>query len=185
MKLFGKSSTAQLLPRGERLLIAGKILGLAMLAAIVFVGPHVPEMLLGGGSAVAQETAAAAPPDPYAAVKPADHINAMNTGWVLLGAILVFGMQAGFTMLEAGFCRNRETVNVLVECVFDTCVCGLLHWGWGFAFMFGEGNQWIGWHAIGNPKRKLHLHEGCDRLLHVRCDGHSRFRSLPLPIRIR
>ena len=38
---------------------------------------------------------------------------------MLLGAFLVFGMQAGF-VLEAGFCRNRETVNVLVECMFDT-----------------------------------------------------------------
>ena len=49
-------------------------------------------------------------------------------------------------MLEAGFCRDRETVNVLVECMFDTCVCGLLHWGWGFAFMFGAGNAFVGWH---------------------------------------
>ncbi len=72
-------------------------------------------------------------------------INPINTGWVLLGAFLVFGMQAGFTMLEAGFCRNRETGNVLVECVFDTCVCGLLHWAWGFAFMFGQGNAFVGW----------------------------------------
>ena len=48
---------------------------------------------------------ATTPPDPYAAVKPVDFINAVNTGWVLLGAFLVFGMQAGFTMLEAGFCR--------------------------------------------------------------------------------
>jgi len=71
--------------------------------------------------------------------------------WVLLGAFLVFGMQAGFTMLEAGMCRNRETVNVLVECVFDTCVCGLLHWAFGFAFMFGGGNAFIGWHMPGDP----------------------------------
>ncbi len=62
-------------------------------------------------------------------------------------------MQAGFTMLEAGFCRSRETVNVLVECVFDTCVCGLLHWGWGFAFMFGAGNEWIGWHDPVDPTK--------------------------------
>src|SRR6185436_17017994 len=79
----------------------------------------------------------APPPDPYKAITGGDIINPINTGWVLLGAFLVFGMQAGFTMLEAGFCRNRETVNVLVECMFDTCVCGLLHWGWGFAFMSG------------------------------------------------
>ncbi len=74
---------------------------------------------------------------------------------MLLGAFLVFGMQAGFTMLEAGMCRNRETVNVLVECVFDTCVCGVLHWAFGFAFMFGGGNAWIGWHMPGDPTKSL------------------------------
>ncbi|MEI9947993.1 MAG: ammonium transporter [Pseudomonadota bacterium] len=82
-------------------------------------------------------------------------INPINTLWVLLGAFLVFGMQAGFTMLEAGMCRNRETVNVLVECVFDTCVCGLLHWAFGFAFMFGGGNAFIGWHMPGDPTKSL------------------------------
>jgi Amt family ammonium transporter len=136
-----------------KLLIFGKLLGLATLAAIIIVGPKIPDMLLGGSSAMAQ--APTTPPDPYAAVKPADFINAVNTGWVLLGAFLVFGMQAGFTMLEAGFCRSRETVNVLVECVFDTCVCGLLHWGWGFAFMFGEGSPWVGWHMPGDPTKSL------------------------------
>jgi Amt family ammonium transporter len=124
-----------------KLLLLGKFLGLAAVAAIVFIAPRIPDLLF--GSPAFAQTAA---PDPYAAIKPSEHINAMNTGWVLLGAFLVFGMQAGFTMLEAGFCRNRETVNVLVECVFDTCVCGLLHWGWGFAFMFGAGNSFIGWH---------------------------------------
>ena len=70
--------------------------------------------------------------------------SSINTLWVLLAAFLVFCMQVGFTMLEAGFCRSRETVNVLVECVFDTCLCGLLYWAWGFAFMFGHGNGFIG-----------------------------------------
>jgi Amt family ammonium transporter len=200
MKWFKTAPTARLLPRGDRLtfsqkfsrladrlkqpewrhyaklLIAGRLLGLAVLAAIIVVVPLIPGMIgaiVGGSDAAAQESSATleqpasepvtgegagaaneAPPvtpDPYAAVKPVDYINAINTGWVLLGAFLVFGMQAGFTMLEAGFCRSRETVNVLVECVFDTCVCGLLHWGWGFAFMFGAGNEWIGWHDPSDP----------------------------------
>src|SRR5438046_100685 len=73
-------------------------------------------------------------------------INPLNTVWTLVAAFLVFGMQAGFTMLEAGFCRSRETVNVLVECVFDTCLCGILFYAWGYAFMFGAGNGFIGWH---------------------------------------
>ena len=112
-------------------------------------------------------------------------INPVNTGWVLLGAFLVFGMQAGFTMLEAGFCRNRETVNVLVECVFDTCVCGLLHWGWGFAFMFGAGNAFIGWHDPNDPTKSLIFMKDVDVTDDLRRDRHSDLRALPLPVRLR
>jgi Amt family ammonium transporter len=75
-----------------------------------------------------------------------DLINPLNTLWTLIAAFLVFAMQVGFVMLEAGFCRSRETVNVLVECVFDTCLCGILFWAIGYAFMFSEGNGFIGYH---------------------------------------
>jgi len=80
------------------------------------------------------------------AVKAADIVNPVNTAWVLIAAFLVFGMQVGFTMLEAGFCRSRETVNVLMECVVDTCLCGILFYAIGFAFMFSHGNGFIGYH---------------------------------------
>ena len=80
------------------------------------------------------------------AVKAADIVNPVNTAWTLIAAFLVFGMQVGFTMLEAGFCRTRETVNVLMECIVDTCLCGLLFYAIGFAFMFSHGNGFIGYH---------------------------------------
>src|SRR3984885_7390047 len=80
------------------------------------------------------------------AVQAADIVNPVNTTWPLVAAFLVFGMQVGFTMLEAGFCRSRETVNVLVECVVDTCLCGILFYAIGFAFMFSHGNGFIGYH---------------------------------------
>ncbi len=73
-----------------------------------------------------------------------DFVSPINTVWVLVTAFLVFFMQAGFMGLEAGFARSRETVNVLMECVFDTCLCGLLYWAIGFAFQFGAGNGIIG-----------------------------------------
>jgi Amt family ammonium transporter len=73
-----------------------------------------------------------------------DFVSPINTVWVLVTAFLVFFMQAGFMGLEAGFARSRETVNVLLECVFDTCLCGLLYWAIGFAFQFGAGNGIIG-----------------------------------------
>src|SRR6201994_4687311 len=121
----------------------GKMLGLlAVLIAMVTL----PGLL--GSSAHA---AAAAPP------KPTDlettMMNSINTVWTLVAAFLVFGMQAGFVMLEAGFARKKETVNVLMECVFDTCLCGILFYAVGYAFMFGWGNGFIGWH--GDPAGKI------------------------------
>jgi len=134
------------------LVLTGKALGIAVLLGMIVAGTMLLRTV--SGTAVLAQGAAAAP-DPYKTAIAGDLINPVNTGWVLLGAFLVFGMQAGFTMLEAGFCRNRETVNVLVECMFDTCVCGLIHWGWGFAFMFGGGNAFIGWHLPGDPTKSL------------------------------
>lgn len=110
----------------------GKMTALAMMACL-----FVLFAAFWGGAARAD--------DPV--LKGNDIVNPINTVWTLLAAFLVFGMQVGFTMLEAGFCRSRETVNVLMECIIDTCLCGLLFWAFGFAFMFGHGNGWIGWGA--------------------------------------
>ena len=65
---------------------------------------------------------------------------------MLVTAFLVFFMQAGFMMLEGGFARTREVSNVMIECIVDTGLCGLLFYAFGFAFMFGTGNGWIGYH---------------------------------------
>jgi ammonium transporter, Amt family len=146
--------------RYGRNLLLGRLLGLALLP-IAILALH---SLFSIACAYAEtgDAAAAVPVVASDLVDMAKNpvINPLNTAWVLLGGFLVFGMQAGFTMLEAGFCRNRETVNVLVECVFDTCVCGLLHWAWGFAFMFGEGNAFIGWHLPGDPSKSLIFMQG-------------------------
>ena len=49
------------------------------------------------------------------AALPAPEINAINTAWTLIAAFLVFCMQVGFVMLEAGFARSRESINILVD----------------------------------------------------------------------
>ena len=79
---------------------------------------------------------------------PSPEINAINTMWVLIAAFLVFCMQVGFVMLEAGFARSRESVNILVEGIVDTAICGVTFWAWGFAFMFEPGNGLIGTHGF-------------------------------------
>jgi Amt family ammonium transporter len=84
------------------------------------------------------------PPVLHAADGPSPEVNAINTVWVLLAAFLVFCMQVGFVMLEAGFARSRESINILVEGIVDTCICGVAFWAWGFAFMFEPGNGFIG-----------------------------------------
>jgi Amt family ammonium transporter len=116
------------------LLLGGKAAGLAIVLLLITVVSGVFF-----GHVYAQTT-------PAPEVKATDVINPLNTAWTLIAAFLVFGMQVGFTMLEAGFCRSRETVNVLVECVVDTCLCGILFYAVGFAFMFSHGNGFIGYH---------------------------------------
>src|SRR4051812_38090242 len=77
-------------------LLAGKMLGIFLVFfAMLFIASA-----LGGPAHAA---------DPV--LKGNDIVNPINTVWTLIAAFLVFGMQAGFTMLEAGFCRSRETVN--------------------------------------------------------------------------
>src|SRR5580658_2488110 len=113
-------------------LFGGKLAGLALVVAAAFYF----EPSLFGHKVFAAD----------AVLKGNDIVNPVNTAWTLIAAFLVFGMQVGFTMLEAGFCRSRETVNVLMECIVDTCLCGLLFYAWGFAFMFSHGNGFIGVH---------------------------------------
>src|SRR3989441_1187280 len=113
------------------LLLIGKGMGIALLVAGV---AFLPDLI--GLHAFAAD----------GEVKANDIVNPINTVWTLLAAFLVFAMQVGFTMLEAGFCRSRETVNVLMECIVDTCLCGILFFAFGFAFMFSHGNGFIGYH---------------------------------------
>ena len=113
-------------------IFAGKMIGLFL---VIMAMMMLPGFL--GLSASAAET--------YTPIE-TNLINSLNTVWTLVAAALVFGMQAGFVMLEAGFARKRETVNVLIECVLDTAICGISFWAIGYAFMFSEGNGFIGQH---------------------------------------
>ncbi|VAW29418.1 Ammonium transporter, partial [hydrothermal vent metagenome] len=56
----------------------------------------------------------------------------IDTVWVLLAAALVFLMQAGFALVEAGFTRSKNTVNILMKNLIDFAVGSLLFWAIGF-----------------------------------------------------
>ena len=69
----------------------------------------------------------------------------LDTLWVLLAAFLVFFMQAGFGMVEAGFIRAKNTCNILTKNFVDYCSASIMFFLVGYAFMFGRGNGLIGW----------------------------------------
>ncbi len=68
----------------------------------------------------------------------------LSTVWVLLGAFLVFFMQAGFGMVEAGFIRAKNACNILTKNFLDFCMASLGFFLIGYGLMFGEGNGFIG-----------------------------------------
>lgn len=76
-------------------------------------------------------------PDPNETV--AQLSNGLNTVWMLLAAMLVFFMQPGFALVEAGFTRTKNTANILMKNFVDFMVGALLFWFIGFGFMFGDG----------------------------------------------
>ena len=70
--------------------------------------------------------------------------SSVNTIWVLLGAALVFFMQAGFAMCEAGFTRAKNTGNILMKNLMDFCIGTPTYWILGFGLMFGGAGAIIG-----------------------------------------
>lgn len=70
--------------------------------------------------------------------------SSVNTIWVLLGAALVFFMQAGFAMCEAGFTRSKNTGNILMKNLMDFCIGTPVYWLVGFGLMFGGAGALIG-----------------------------------------
>ncbi|MBD3245842.1 MAG: ammonium transporter [Candidatus Omnitrophica bacterium] len=71
-------------------------------------------------------------------------VTGLDTVWVLIAAFLVFFMQAGFGMVEAGFIRAKNTCNILTKNFLDYCMASLGFFLFGYAIMFGEGNALIG-----------------------------------------
>ena len=70
---------------------------------------------------------------------------ALNSTWVLIAACLVIFMNAGFAMLEAGFCRRKNVVNVLSKNLLVFALTTVSFWSIGFAIMFsGVNNPFAG-----------------------------------------
>ncbi len=67
----------------------------------------------------------------------ATQFSAADTLWVLLGTVLVFFMQAGFTMVESGFTRAKNAGNIIMKNLMDFSLGSLFYWFLGFGLMYG------------------------------------------------
>lgn len=73
-----------------------------------------------------------------------EYAYSINTIWVLVTASLVFFMQAGFALVEAGFTRTKNTTNILFKNLMDFVIGTLVFWAIGFGIMFGSKNGFFG-----------------------------------------
>jgi Amt family ammonium transporter len=69
---------------------------------------------------------------------------AIDTVWVLLTAALVFFMNLGFGLVESGFCRAKNTVNILSKNFIVFAISSLAFYVFGWGLMFGNGNGFVG-----------------------------------------
>lgn len=70
--------------------------------------------------------------------------SSIDSLWVVFAAILVFFMQCGFALFEMGLHAAKNTVNVLMKNCMDFVIATIFFWAIGFAFMFGDGNGFMG-----------------------------------------
>jgi Amt family ammonium transporter len=96
------------------------------------------------------EAAPTATPAPAAEAAPAPTPQASeakvmaDTIWTLVTAMLVFFMNLGFAMVESGFCRSKNTVNILSKNFIVFAISSVAFWFLGWGLMFGDGNGFIG-----------------------------------------
>ena len=119
-------------------------------------------VLIWGYAAVAQT-----PPKPSTEEQLASLKVGMDTMWVMVAGMLVFFMNAGFAMLETGFCRQKNAVNVLAKNLIVFALSTIAYWSIGFALMFSDGNGFIGssggyflWNVADNSPATLDAYQG-------------------------
>ena len=95
---------------------------------------------------------------------------AMNTVWVVVAAVLVMFMQAGFAFLEAGLTRMKNAAHIAGKNVLVFGVASLVYWLVGFGLAFGNGNGFVGLHGFA---------PSVDALLAVGKAPYAAFTSIP------
>jgi Amt family ammonium transporter len=99
-------------------------------------------------AAATTEAAAAAAPAPPTVEELKELLDtkaqALDTVWVMVTAFLVFWMQAGFALVEAGLTRAKNVVNICMKNLLDLCFGSVAYWLVGFGLMFGAGSAFMG-----------------------------------------
>src|SRR5437773_6599772 len=95
---------------------------------------------------------------------------AANTIWVVVAAVLVMFMQAGFAFLEAGLTRMKNAAHIAGKNVLIFGICSLVYWLVGFGLAFGDGNGLLGLHGFAPSS---------DALLAVGKAPYSFFSTIP------
>jgi Amt family ammonium transporter len=95
------------------------------------------------GSAFGQEAASQELIDKLTAAS-SDLRIGIDTVWVLVTAMLVFWMNAGFALVESGLCRAKNTTNILAKNFIVFAISTISFWALGWGLMFGDGNSFMG-----------------------------------------
>ena len=103
-------------------------------------------------------------------MKTSDLLIAANTLWVVVAAVLVMFMQAGFAFLEAGLTRMKNAAHIAGKNVLIFGVCSLVYWAVGFGLAFGDGNAVVGTSGFA---------PSADDLLAIGAAPFSFFASIP------
>src|SRR4051812_21497142 len=103
-------------------------------------------------------------------MKTGDLLIAANTLWVVVAAVLVMFMQAGFAFLEAGLTRMKKAAHIARKNVLIFGIASLVYWAVGFGIAFGDGNAVIGTHGF---------FPSSDALLSVGKAPYSFFSTIP------
>ncbi|WP_338409003.1 ammonium transporter [uncultured Flavobacterium sp.] len=82
-----------------------------------------------------------------------DAVSAINGDmgmlWMLIAGILVFFMQAGFTLVETGMTSSKNAINIAMKNLLDICVGSITYWFVGYSLMYGETtNGWFFWSGL-------------------------------------
>lgn len=70
-------------------------------------------------------------------------VNAVDTVWVAICAALIFQMEGGFALLEAGFIRSKNAMSIIAKVIIDITFGGLAFYAIGFGIAYGASNGWI------------------------------------------